>query len=233
MGAEAASLLRQDTTGAGGRTGIITLDPATLVLVAGVGEAAARVGARALLQAGAGTLISWGVAGGLAPELPAGRLLLPKSVQLSDTAYDVYPQGRERLQAMLQDSTVETRPLLHTAVALSCPQAKAAAYRQSGAAACDMESGAIAQEAAHAQVPFLVLRAVCDPANRALPSWLPSAAGKGISKLSLQIVAHPDKWLALYRLAKDFRAALRSLDYAAIILRRAVTAAHATAGCRF
>lgn len=227
MGVEASGLIRQGTTGEAGRAGIIVLDPATLVLVAGIGEAAAKAGARTLLQAGAGTLISWGVAGGLAPELPAGRLLLPKIVQIRDAAYNTYPDGRERLQEMLQDSILETRPLLHTARALSQPQDKAMAYRQSGAAACDMESGSVAQEAARAQVPFLVLRAVCDPANRALPPWLPSAASNGIGKLGLQVAVRPDKWLTLYRLAKDFHAALLSLNSAAIILRRAITAAHA------
>ncbi len=47
--------------------------------------------------------------------------------------------------------------------------AKATLRAASGALAIDMESAAVAEAAAEAGVPFLVLRVIADPADRAIP----------------------------------------------------------------
>src|SRR6185437_16644110 len=49
------------------------------------------------------------------------------------------------------------------------PEGKAALFRATGAVAVDLESHLVAAAAERARKPFLVLRAIADPALRALP----------------------------------------------------------------
>ena len=49
------------------------------------------------------------------------------------------------------------------------PDEKLALFAQTRAGAADMESHVVARAASEAGVPFVVLRVVCDPSNRALP----------------------------------------------------------------
>ncbi|HZC87472.1 MAG TPA: hypothetical protein VE266_10795, partial [Steroidobacteraceae bacterium] len=65
---------------------LATLADGTLLILSGVGSAAAANGARRLLDAGARALLSWGLAGGLDPSLTAGTVVLPREV--------ISPEGR-------------------------------------------------------------------------------------------------------------------------------------------
>ena len=144
-------------------------------------------------------------------------------MQIGAALHPTCPAWRERLLEALRGDSPHTRPLLHTDRALTHPADKDAAFRQSRAAACDMESGVIAAEAARARVPFLVLRAIVDPAARAVPPWLPAAVGDGgVGKAALQAAARPGDWPALLRLYLDLRAATGTLRRAADRLRRVV-----------
>ena len=144
-------------------------------------------------------------------------------MQNGESTYTTHPDWREHLARLLGETEIDTRPLWHTAQMLRHPRDKAAAYRQNGAAACDMESGSIAREAARAQVPFVALRAVCDPADRILPRWIASAIHNGGADVALGALTHPGDWATLYRLARDLRTALRSLERAAVTLRRVIS----------
>ena len=55
-----------------------------LVEVSGGGEERARAAAHSLLERGASALVSWGVAGGLDPELEPGSVVLPDAVVHTD-----------------------------------------------------------------------------------------------------------------------------------------------------
>src|SRR6478735_4556037 len=55
-----------------------------LVCVGGVGAQRAQAAAQLLLARGASALLSWGVAVALAPDLKAGRVLLPRAVIAAD-----------------------------------------------------------------------------------------------------------------------------------------------------
>jgi adenosylhomocysteine nucleosidase len=63
---------------------LAALADGTLVAVTGMGNSAAAAGSRALIEAGATALASWGMAGGLDPTLSAGAILLPTEVIGSD-----------------------------------------------------------------------------------------------------------------------------------------------------
>lgn len=92
---------------------------------------------------------------------------------------------------------------------------KRAAFAASGALAVDLESGAVARVAARHGLPFAVLRAVCDPAGRALPpaalAALDSQGAIGAWRVLASVLAHPGQIAALLALAGDAARARRAL----------------------
>ena len=96
---------------------------------------------------------------------------------------------------------------------------KAALRARTGAVAIDLESHIVAAAAARAKKPFMVLRAVADPAGFALPPAAlvgHDAAGRAaLGAVMLSLLRHPRQLPALLRLARDYRAALKSLARAA------------------
>jgi adenosylhomocysteine nucleosidase len=92
---------------------------------------------------------------------------------------------------------------------------KQALFAATGAAAVDLESGAVAHAAAERGVPFIAVRAVCDPADRALPPAalvaLGSSGGIGILRVLGNVARQPSQVPALLRLARDAAAARRTL----------------------
>jgi adenosylhomocysteine nucleosidase len=186
--------------------------------LSGIGPERARRAAEILLSAGAKALISWGVAGGLAPHLKSGTLLLPEQVQLI-RGEEYHPDSRwrqrimNRLDAKLPFSSAA---LCHTETILSSPEEKNHLYYQTQCAAVDMESAAVAKAAAHAGVPFLIIRAVADPAQTALPaSALRALNAEGRLQwftLLANLFKHPKDILSLWQLAEHFRAASATLQ---------------------
>jgi adenosylhomocysteine nucleosidase len=191
------------------------LPDGTLVYVSGIGAAAAEQAARALAAAGAAGLVSWGVAGGLDPALPPGTLLLPREVldPAAGAAATTAP-WRERLARALGRECV-TGALLSSAQILSSLEAKARAFRDTGAAGVDMESFAVASVARAHGLPFIVVRAILDAAGDAIPPALLRAAARGasesVARLLPQLLLAPRDWPALARLARRLHRAQGSL----------------------
>ena len=201
---------------------LATLADGTLLVVSGMGRAAAAQGARRLLAAGAEALISWGVAGGLDPALAAGTLVLPSEVVSAEGGH-FFTAGhwREQVRAALaHGQPVCCGRLLSCREVIGTAADKARAFRQTRASAVDMESLAIAEVAASQRVPFLVVRAIVDTAHDALPaSLIDAAAGTGsvhIARLLGSLARTPADTLALVRLARRYRAASRTLTAVAV-----------------
>ncbi len=76
-----------------------------------------------------------------------------------------------------------------------------------GAAAVDLESGAVAGVAARHRLPFAVLRAVCDPSWRSLPAAALVALNRRGTidgpRVLASIARHPGQLPALLALARD------------------------------
>jgi adenosylhomocysteine nucleosidase len=142
------------------------------VLCSGADAGRARDAAKRLLDEGAQGLISFGLAGALAPALQPGDLLLPETVILPDgrrLAAD--PTWRGRLAAILDDAGLGAgdAPIAGSDRLLATIDAKRALFEKSSAVAVDMESHAVAEVAATAGVPFVVVRAVADRSAQAIP----------------------------------------------------------------
>jgi adenosylhomocysteine nucleosidase len=174
----------------------------------GTTEGAARAAQR-LIDAGASGIVSFGLAGGLDPRLRAGTVIVAGSV----TAYGRMWPTDPNLNIRLGGTTGHLCLGLDRAVASS--DEKLRLNMETGASLVDMESGAVAMVAAAARVPFAVLRAICDPADRTLPPAalvaLDTAGRVAAARLAMSVLASPGQVKALFGLARDAAAARRAL----------------------
>jgi adenosylhomocysteine nucleosidase len=193
------------------------LTDGALLAVSGIGEAAAAAAGRRLVLAGATALASFGMAGGLDPALICGAVLLPEEVVARDGAAvsATADDWRQRLRAALPVSCIACGgKLLTSDRPLGSPDAKAAAWRESRAAAVDMESAAIARVARQAGLPFLALRIIVDTASDQLPAAVIAASAGGqlrVGRLLANLLRAPGDVGALIRLSARYRVAMRVL----------------------
>lgn len=195
-----------------------------LLQVAGVGAERAKRAGEALLAAGACSLLSFGVAAGLAPGLPSGTLLLPDEVVAADgRRLPTDKTWRERWAGRAAILPVRHEALAETSVALVDSIAKRVLAERTGAIAADMESAAVLALAASAGVPALVVRCVLDPLEQTLPAAALAALRDDGSTdgraLALALWRRPSELGALLALARGNRRALRALGLFAGLVR--------------
>jgi adenosylhomocysteine nucleosidase len=157
--------------------------------------------AESLVAQGATALVSFGLAGGLAPDSVPGAVLVPASVVEGQKRY----KCDSALMAFLGGSTGDTILAGQTIAATVAD--KAALYDSTRIGAVDLESGAVARAAQAHGLPFAVLRAVADPATRTLPPAalvpLKPSGGIDLPRILLSVLANPVQVPALIGLARD------------------------------
>lgn len=191
------------------------------VICAGPGLLRAEEAAHSLVRLGARVLLSFGIAGALVESLRPGTLLLPKAV--AALGHDTLPTQDTRAQMLVHalgaSLPVTREPLVSARMIIKSASQKAALAAASGAVAVDMESYAVGRVAKEAGADFAVLRAVADPAERAIPAAaLAGMTPQGhvrparvLSKLMREPAAMGD----IMRLGRDNARAMRSLGSAA------------------
>jgi adenosylhomocysteine nucleosidase len=187
-----------------------------LLAVSGIGRDAAERAARALVDAGVAALMTFGMAGGLDPALMAGSVVLPCELISADgTRYLASRSWRERVAAAVGPvRAVSAGNLLTSTRAIDTPADKSAAFRDTGAAAVDMESAPVAAIALHHNLPFIAVRVIVDTAADTLPRAVVNASRAGrvqIGRLIAGLILAPGEIAALIRLARRYRIAMRSL----------------------
>ncbi len=187
------------------------------VYLSGARADKARHFAQQLVADGATHLLSYGFAGGLDPAFPSGTLLLPRAVVAAGGLnHMVDGEWHERATALLRDlAPLAASHLGSDALIATVPDKSVMFRRFRGAVAVDMESHFIAAEAAKADLPYIVLRVICDPATDTIPPAAASAVkangATSLTKLGLSIVRNPAQLGALNRLARSVQAAERKL----------------------
>jgi adenosylhomocysteine nucleosidase len=165
--------------------------------------------AETLVEAGACALISFGLAGGLKPGLKPGAVLVP-SVVISGTR--TYPCDY-RLMEFLGGAT--QGPIVGGQKIAASVQAKTLLYQRNHPVAIDLESGSVAEIAKDKNLPFAVLRAVADPAERNLPPAalvaLKEDGSLDIIRLMHSIVRQPWQIPGLIAVGRDAKAARKAL----------------------
>jgi adenosylhomocysteine nucleosidase len=174
----------------------------------GTADGAANA-ARRLLAVGASGLVSFGLAAGLDPSLKPGTIVVPAAVLIGTRRFATDATLSGALGGTTGDTVLAVEAIVPSA------EEKRRLYAASGAAAADLESGAVARIAAERGVPFAVLRAICDPAGRTLPpvalDALDSRGAIAVLRLLAALLAHPTHVPALFPLAADAAAARRAL----------------------
>lgn len=183
---------------------------------AGVGPVRAEAAAREFVADGARGLVSFGVAGGLSREAPAGSVVLADRVV--DGTHSI--AADEAWTARIRDLIGPDVPLVSGRLAgtdrmVPTPEGKRRIFHETAAIACDMESHALARVARELDVPFVVIRAISDPHDRAVPKWvlkcLTPAGDVQMASLIGQAARRPWAWPNLIGLTRDSTKAFASL----------------------
>jgi len=174
----------------------------------GTPDGAAKA-ARDLVAQGADGLVSFGLAGGLDPALRPGAVVIPAWVLWAGRRYETDLSLADRFGG----STGHC--MMAGTVAVADGKAKRRLFMETGAHAIDLESGGVAQVAAAHGIPFVAVRAICDPAERDLPpAALVALDGRGrigLARVVVSVLRHPGQVPGLLRLASDAAAARRTL----------------------
>ena len=163
-------------------------------------------------------VVSWGLCGGLDPRLRPGDLILGAEVVSNDGAIRTDEAVTSSLAGRLL--AAGTRVVIERVTAADAPVltagAKSDLRRASGAAAVDMESFIAGQYTLKQGIPFVILRAVSDSAERDLPPIVSTAVGPdgGINVRAVirELIRSPGQLAGLGAAALDSRAAFRALS---------------------
>jgi len=195
------------------------------VAVSGMGPHNAMRAAERLLACGIARLANWGVAGALSADLACGDVLIPDRICYAhdDPGFAADPELNAKMAELLSASLRVRRGILwSTPQAVATTADKQALAIRSHALAVDMEAAPIAAVAARAKLPFVAVKAICDPVKRELPAGMADAlegADRGWSLRMVSAIAFggPATWRATRALSRDFRRARRSLATAAAL----------------
>jgi len=187
-----------------------------LVEVGGMGRARAEAATKRLLDRGAAAVVSWGIAGGLDPELKPGTVVVPEFVVDGKSGRLQVDVGwRDRLLAKTESVVPSSGgPMFHADDVVASPARKHELYERWGAAAVDMESAGVAGVAQDAGVPWLVVRVVGDVADQELPKAVIGLSDEN-GRLRVAAVAglvfRPRLWPTLIALGRANAAASRNM----------------------
>lgn len=180
-------------------------------IVAGRGQVI--VGTRgleaALMERPSGVL-SFGLCGGLDPALRVGDLVIGggNAGWLDELA--------AALPGAVRGEVIGSDDIVGSAAAKTALRAK------TGAIAVDMESHIVAEAAVRAGVPFAILRAVSDPADRTLPRAAQAGfnpdGSVNIPAVLAALLRRPGELPALLQTARDAAKAFAALETAAAAL---------------
>jgi adenosylhomocysteine nucleosidase len=219
----------------GGRTvRRLRLPDGTRLLCArgGVGVERGMSAARWLVVEGATALAVLGISGGLDPTLRIGDLVVAETIierreGESDRVWETDAAGT----GLLYDALASTGLPLRRGGAVTAAQAvlttadKCRLHERSRALVVDMECAAVAQVASDTGLPLVVLRAVCDTADRPVPAGLLTCLCDDgtVSPFALvrRLAVRPSLVCDSVRTARAFFAALGSLKRAWRALNRA------------
>jgi len=187
-----------------------------LLTFSGVGPEKAAEGARQLGERGATALLSFGVAGGLAPDVPAGTLVLATNVIDGGATIATNADWLDDLKAHLAvELPLVLGPLIGVDRMVPSVEAKRQLHADTGALACDMESHAVARVARELGLPFMVVRAISDPVWQEVPKWvlkcLTPDGGVNGKALAWALAKKPWALPTLLRLGGDSKRAFAAL----------------------
>ena len=181
-------------------------------VIAGGGDSARLAARLVALPTDLPALLSFGVAGGLDPVLRPGTLRVASGVVYSGETIAADTAWAQRIAAA---AGAPITLFAGSDGVVADVAAKAALRAATGAACVDMETHIVAREAARRGIPWAAIRAITDPADRALPH----AAAVGMKPngaidlpaILKSLAKNPGQLPGLIRAGADARAAFAAL----------------------
>ena len=204
--------------------------------ISGANAQRAEECAQGFCEQGAAAIISVGISGGLDPALAPGDLVIGEAtVTESGSAFGsdrallnaVKAHYAKQRYAQIEGTGVDPvfGNLFGADEIIESAHKKAMLFEQHSAVAVDMESHGAARAAAHFGLPFIAIRAIADPADRALPmAALNAVAPDGSTRIFATLGAamrDPKQFPLLMKLGADSAAATKTLrrDLGPLFLR--------------
>jgi adenosylhomocysteine nucleosidase len=189
----------------------IALGPGVSVICNHASKLVASI--EAAVRHGASGIISFGIAGGLAPHLGAGDWVVGSRVQTEHGHFPTdYLWARALVEALPGAVHAE---IIGTDAPVADPLEKRDLHVRTGAFAVDTESHVAARIAAAHRIPFAACRAVIDPAHRELPPaavmGLRHDGTPDVRAVFRSVMRKPSQLPALARTALDARIAEAAL----------------------
>lgn len=180
-------------------------NPFSFVACAGASATRAEQAARQLVKAGARSLLSFGVAGGLDPTLKIGDRIIATKI--------IFPDRREASCSLnLNILDAHKLPIAGNNTAVLSTKDKALLFAETNAAAVDMESHGVARAAMDLGLPFGAIRVISDTAQTTIPAFalLGVKPDGGLNPLpvALHLLRRLDQLPTLLRLRRDTNQAL-------------------------
>lgn len=178
-------------------------------------EREVETGTRGGTRGGTGALVSFGIAGALSPRLRPGDLIVAGSV-VGPAPGARWVCNRRWSSALLASIPGACAADIAGSETICADAAsKAELYARTGAVAVDMESHVVGRLAALHGLPFVVLRAIADPADRNVPAAariaMQSNGGIDLAAVLMSLARSPGQFGALLAIARDARTALGAL----------------------
>ena len=190
----------------------IAAGPGVLVICRGVGGCAAEI-LPAAVRGGCRSIISFGVAGGLAPDLVPGDCIVASAIIDYPAERPTDPLWSDKLLELIPEARRGAIVGVNAVVSDPCDKRRLA--ERTGAIAVDMESHLVARLAESHGLSFAAVRVVIDPANRAVPPAallaMASDGGADMTSMIWEILARPSQVAAMMRIAADAYAARAAL----------------------
>lgn len=192
----------------------------TWIAYSGAGLINAASAAQILVNKGVQQLISWGCAAGLSIDTKPGDLVIATQAIDEHQQFDTDKLMVAALKQILPANlTIHHGKLFSSESLVGLSQDKQRIHQHSLAIALDMESTAIADIAAQAQLPFMVIRSIADPVDMNLPNAVIQALNDNgqvdLPKLLGYLLWHPWEITALIKLGLHFQSAQKTLKIVA------------------
>lgn len=188
--------------------GPVRKDPRVRVGISAARPDRATALAEEMVDGGVDMLVSWGIAGALDPGLQSGALLVPEAV--------TGPEKDVLVLAGCDAPEAEAGRIAGSDSVVVTPEEKARLHATTGTRAVDMETHRIAMVGHRRAVPCMAIRAISDPAHRALPPGtedaLDDAGRPRVLPVLAGLLAHPWRLGALMHAKRDLDTALATLS---------------------
>jgi len=189
----------------------IALGPGVSVICTPGSQLAAAL--EAAVARGVSGIISFGIAGGLAPGLKAGHWIVASAIRAGQR---VFPTDQAWTRCLLEKLPAAMHAeIVGTDAPVAEPCEKRSLHARTGAAVVDTESHIAAKVAAAHRIPFAACRAVIDAADRPLPPaalvGLRPDGTADVAAVFRSVVQEPRQFPDLVRTALDARIARAAL----------------------